>query len=73
MNELSIEEKAICLNLAMQIGLGNVNYKEVLKAIKQEPVEWTKILNFWAEFNNMTRHAVTLLSWELDLIGAKNV
>ena len=71
--ELTIEEKAICLNLAMQIEVGSVNYLEVLKAIKQDPTQWVKILNFWAEFNEMTRNVVKLLSLELEYIGGANV
>lgn len=44
---LSIEDKAIAMNLAMNIDQGNVNLEELLKVMNQYWSDWQDILNFW--------------------------
>jgi hypothetical protein len=44
---LSIEDKAIAMNLAMNIDQGNVNLEELIKVMNQYWSDWQDILNFW--------------------------
>jgi hypothetical protein len=44
---LSIEEKAIAMNLAMNIDLGNVDLNEVVNVFSENFNDAYQIINFW--------------------------
>lgn len=44
---LSIEDKAIAMNLAMNIDQGNVNLTELIKEMNKYWCDWQDIINFW--------------------------
>ena len=43
---LSIEDKAIAMNLAMNIDQGNVNLEELIKVMNQHWSDWKTFLTF---------------------------
>lgn len=59
---LSIEDKAIAMNLAMNIEQGNVNLTELIKEMNHYWGDWQDILNFWEEYKNQSKMLDSILN-----------
>lgn len=59
---LTIEDKAIAMNLAMNIDLGNVDLAELIKEIKKNKAEWTEILEFYNSLSSKNQMLDTVLN-----------
>lgn len=65
MFNLSNNQKALALNLAMVVECGVVAPKEVVRLFRQDLALAEKITYFWATFNKTTRAALDIVSIEL--------
>ena len=59
--QLNKEEKAIAINLAMNIECGKVNPQRVLQAFEIDENVAQGIIKFWYDFNDMTRKALQIV------------
>ena len=61
-------QKAMAIQLALDIDLGVIDLKETLIEIKKNKKLWTPILEFWGETNELTRNALYRLFFEQTLL-----
>lgn len=55
MNDLTIDDVCILLNLAMRIDTGLVPLNRVLNEISRNVEYWVEVLEFFENFNDLTR------------------
>lgn len=58
---LTKNQKCLALNLAMQVECGLVEPRKVIKAFNSDPLIARSIIDFWKEFDSMTRNALSIV------------
>ena len=61
---ISDDEKAMAIQLSMDIDLGVINLKEALKVIKKDAQYWIPILEFMENCCDLTKSAIDRLYLE---------
>jgi len=58
------EEKRMLVTLAMRIDIGEMPAFIVVEVFDKNPVSAAEIINFWYEFNDMTRRVADYVGYE---------
>lgn len=61
---LTREQKAIAINLAMDIDMGRFELNEILQDIENYPMQWDNVLKYWENCNEMTKSVIDRLYLE---------
>lgn len=62
--QLTKEQKATAINLAVMVECGHITPKKVLQAFQQDLTVAKAILAFWNEFNPMTKNVLNIVKME---------
>lgn len=68
MNDLTIDDVCILLNLAMRIDTGLVPLNRVLNEISRNVEYWVEVLEFFENFNDLTRDVFNRIHLECKYI-----
>ena len=68
MNDLTIDDVCILLNLAMRIDTGLVPLNRVLNEISRNVECWVEVLEFFENFNDLTRDVFSRIHLECKYI-----
>ena len=58
---LTRDQACMAVNLAMQIEMRAVDFDFILETLSEDPEATSELVEFWLQFNDMTRNALSVL------------